>query len=277
MQITGYELDGKIVPLEEQNLEDIMCCPGGLEVRNGDFLGDISKTLSWEKEMFDKGMEGFIVYKDGISKGFLEYMPAESAPYPIEAPGSAIIMCFHWATVDEVDDSGHHKNEEELLKILIDQTKDEFSGLSVLAWDNPVHFPIDLFERLGFDEVKKNGYISLMYLSFEEDGENPSLLAPKFEPRDYSDKNKVAIDVGYSNRCPYSIHNKSKVEKAVGEMNAGKIDLKTYGIDTREEAIKYSISPWNWDWSFVNGESMAHHEMEIKEIKKVLKERLTRL
>ncbi|MEF8834602.1 MAG: hypothetical protein V5A76_00425 [Candidatus Thermoplasmatota archaeon] len=91
-------------------------------------------------------MEGYIVYKDGVSRGFLEYMPAEDAPYPIEASGTAVMMCFHWSLIDDAEKSVHHKNEKKLIELLIDETKNRFSGLCVLAWDNPFHFPIDMFE-----------------------------------------------------------------------------------------------------------------------------------
>lgn len=277
MKSLETDFEGEISPLDEENVKDVLCCPGGLEVKDGEFLGDISKTLLWRKDMIEKGMKGFIVYEKGVSKGFIEYMPAESAPYPIEAQGSAVIMCFHWATIGDSDESVHHKNEERLIEHLINRTKNRFSGLCVLAWDHPVHFTIDMFDKFGFEEVKKEDYILLMHLPFEGTHEEPFLLGPNIEPRDQSDENRLALDLGYSNRCPYSIHNKSKVEKAVEEMNERKIDLETYRIDTRKEAIEFSVRSWNWDWCFINGEPFDHYKMELEEIKRELRDRSRQL
>jgi len=160
-----------------------------------------------------------------------------------------------------------------MLRILIEETEDEFEGLAVLAWDHAVHFPIDMFKELGFEVIEEQDYISLMYLALNGSSKKPSLLGPNFEPRDLSDKGKVAVDVGFSNRCPYSIHHKAKVQKAVDELNLDEIELNIHKIDTREDAIKYSISPWNWDWVFANGEKVPVHRLKVEEIKDVFRKK----
>lgn len=267
-------LNNELKQLKYDNIEDNICCPGGLEVQGKEFLGDLSKTISWREMMVDLGLEGFIVYKDGTPRGFIEYMPAERAPIPIEAPSSAVIMCFHWAALDENDEEEHHREEKKMINVLIEKIKEDYNGLAVLAWDHNVHFPIDMFKELGFKVVEKHDYISLMYLAFDGVSKDLSLLGPNFEPRDLSDEGKVAVDVGFSHRCPYSIHHKTKVQKAVDELNLDEVELKIHKIDTRKEAVKYSISPWNWDWVFANGEKVPVHRLKIKEIKDVFREKV---
>ncbi|MBS3781462.1 MAG: hypothetical protein KGY66_02905 [Candidatus Thermoplasmatota archaeon] len=267
-------MNGELKRLSSKNIEDIICCPGGLEVQEKEFLGDLSRTISWREMMVEIGLEGFIFYNEGTPRGFIEYMPAETAPYPIEAPSFAVIMCFHWATLDKEDEEEHHREENEMLNILIKETKHEFKGLAVLAWDHPVHFPVDMFKELGFDVIEKQDYLSLMYLAFDRPSKKPSLLGPNFESRDLSDQGKVAVDVGFSHRCPYSIHHQQKVKRAVKELDTDDIELKIHEIDTREEAVNYSISPWNWDWVFANGEKVPVHRLEIEEIKDVFREKI---
>jgi len=160
-----------------------------------------------------------------------------------------------------------------MLRILIKETEDEFEGLAALAWDHAVHFPIDMFKELGFEVIDKQDYISLMYLELDESSKEPSIFGPNFEPRDHSGEGKVVVDVGFSNRCPYSIHHKTKVKKAVDELNLDEIELNIYQIDTREDALEYSISPWNWDWVFVNGEKVPVHKLKVEEIKDVIQEK----
>jgi len=259
--------------LSLKNIEDIICCPGGLEVQDKEFLGDLSKTISWREMMVKLGLDGFIVYKNKTPRGFIEYMPAETAPIPIEAPGSAVIMCFHWATSDEDDEEEHHREEKKMVNLLIEETKDHYNGLAVLGWDHDVHFPIDMFKELGFKIIEKQDHISLMYIAFGGSSKNISLMGPNFEPRDLSDEGKVAVDVGFSHRCPYSIHHKTKVKKAVGELNLDEVELKINKIDNREEAVEYSISSWNWDWVFINGEKVPVHKLEVEEIKDIIQEK----
>ncbi len=49
------------------NVEDIVCCPGDLEVRVKDFRGDLEGTVSWRKQMPVLGMKGFVSYRDGMN------------------------------------------------------------------------------------------------------------------------------------------------------------------------------------------------------------------
>ncbi len=78
-------------PLTEDNVNDIICCPGGREIKGKNLEGRIERTIAWRMKMIKLGMSGFVSYQDGLARGSIEYMPAETAPFPIQAPGA----CTH--------------------------------------------------------------------------------------------------------------------------------------------------------------------------------------
>lgn len=264
--------------LTEENIIETNCCPDGLEVKGKDFKGEMSDTLGWHKKMLDQGMTGFISYRDGIARGFIEYMPADVAPFPIEASGSAVLMCYHYAPPEEDKQGAHLAEERNLIDLVIEDADDRFDGIAALGWDNSVHFPIDMLEDLGFIEVEGDDNISLMWHPFEKGVKEPQMVSSDFVPTDLSSEGKLAVELGYSNRCPYSINNKVRLETLISDLGRGdKIRLKIHRIDTKEEAIRWSVSPWDWEWLFVNGEKIRLFEMDDDELKRSLIDRLEEL
>lgn len=257
------------VRLTEDNFTDIICCPGGLEVKDKEFRGELYKTIEWRKEMLKRGMRGFVAYKDGTARGFIEYMPAEVAPFPIEAPGSAVLMCYHYAAEKEEE---HLPIEVEMIERVLDDTRNSYDGLVTLGWENPVHFPIDLLEEIGFETVEQDEYISLMWYDFGKGGTEPKMLCSDYTPKDLSNRGKISVELGYSSRCPYSIHNRATMDEVISELDTDNIDYIIHRIDTKEEAIRWAISSWNWDWLFINGKEVPGYKMRKEELKeKILK------
>jgi len=265
--------------LTHENIEDVICCPGGAEVRQKDFCCDISPVLEWKEDMLESGMEGLVLYQEGEPIGFAEYMPVENAPYPIEGDDIAVIMCFHWYSNQERDEDEHHTTEKYILKAVIEEIRSGFKGATTLAWDHPVHFPIDMFEELGFSEIDSEEYISLMWLPLDKEAERPSIIGPNFEPSDMSNSGKLSVECGYSRRCPYSLHDYHKVKTIISDMDTDddRIVFKAYKIDTRKDAINISKSPWTWDWLFLNGREVDHMKKDKNELNKMIIQELENL
>lgn len=242
-----------------QNVKDIVCCPGGLEVKDQLLKGDLEQTVIWRKEMLKLGMTGFVSYLEGLARGFIEYMPTEVAPFPIEVARGAVLMCYHWEPVDPDDEEEHLTQEKRLIQLVIDDANGKFSGLATLGWDNPSHFPITFLKELGFEEIEKSGEIRLMWLPLEE-GVSPAKMGPtQFKPQNLFSKGLLAIESAWSSRCPYSIHNAARLEQVIADLPKKareSVRHLPHRIDTHEEAMKYSIFPRNWEWVFLNGEEI---------------------
>lgn len=146
--------------LTDENVGEVICCPGGPELAGKGLQGDLSAVLTWCREMLRLGMQGFVSYHDGLARGFVEYMPAEAAPFPIEAPGAAVLMCYHWVPAVRDDEAGHLAQEQRLVGKAIEAVRGHFSGIATLGWDHPVHFPIPLLEE-AVAMLEETGYTAI--------------------------------------------------------------------------------------------------------------------
>lgn len=253
-------MDIRYEPLNRETLQDVACCPGGLEVEGKAFRGNLSETIAWRERMLEQGMEGFLAYDDVRPRGFIEWMPAETAPIPIDAPGAAAIMCYHWAGTG-AEDPEHLARERDLIERVIEAARNRFAGLVTQGWDAPTHFPVSLLEELGFREVERHQYIALMWLPFEEGTPEPAMAPPSYVPKDHSSEGLLAIDAAFSARCPYSIDSETHLTEVVSSHPlAERIRLTTRRIDSREEALACAVPPYDWGWVFFNGKEIGLFE-----------------
>jgi len=253
-------------PLTPKNLADVACCPGGAEVAGKTFRGNLEETIEWRHRMLDLGMRGIVAYDGSVPRGFVEYMPAEAAPVPIEAPGTAVLMCYHWAGT-EPDDPEHLERERELIAQVVERARGEVSGLVTQGWDVPTHFPIPLLQDLGFREVIRHGDIALMWLPYEEGNPEPRLAPASYAPRDLSPDGLLAIDAAFTSRCPYSISTEARLKEVISDHPLkDRIRVALRRIDTREDALAYAVAPFDWAWVFFNGEEVALFEFPGEEL-----------
>jgi len=238
--------------------------------------GPLGKTMEWRKNLLKEGMKGFIQYKEEKPVGFVEYMPAENVPLPIKAPGAAALMCFHWVK-PSMSEEEHLESERKLVEKAVDATSEEFNGLAALAWDHPIHFPISMMKDMGFREIKKDSQIHLVWYP-HTDAEPPEMIKASFEPRHLSGQGLLAIDQAFSNRCPFSIHNALKFRSWIEEIDDQRIRHHINVIDTREDVFKYSVSPWGWEWIYINGKPLKDiFHLSKEEMINTIKEELERL
>jgi hypothetical protein len=247
-------------PLDVARLSDVACCPGGLELKGKTFRGDLTQSAAWRRRMIELGMRGVVAYDESGPRGFAEYMPIEVAPIPIEAPGAAILMCYHWAGAD-AENPEHLTRERQLIERVIEETRPHYSGLVTQGWNVPTHFPIPLLDELGFREVRRHEPIALMWLPYGERQPQPDLAPPALTPRDLSNEGLLAIDAAFSARCPYSIDSETHLQEVASEHPLNdRIRLTTCRIDTREAAFAYAVPPFDWGWVFFNGEEVGLFE-----------------
>ncbi len=247
-------------PLSVERLSDVACCPGGLELKGKRFRSDLAETSEWRRRMIGLGMSGVVAYDGDGPRGFAEYMPAEVAPIPIDAPGAAVLMCYHWAGTD-AEDPEHLAMERELIGRVIEETRQRFTGLVTQGWDAPTHFPIPFLEELGFREVARNELIALMWNPYRTDAEEPSLAPTAYAPQDLSAERLLAIDAAFSARCPYSLDAEAHLKETVSSHPLrDRIRMTLYRIDAREDAFAYAVEPFDWAWVFFNGEAIGLFE-----------------
>ena len=183
---------------------------------------------TWLKKEFDNGY----VFRrlDERAKVFIEYVPAEKAWIPVEAPDYLMINCF-WV-------SGQYKGKgyaKALLQTAIDDAKAQGkNGLVTVVGTTKFHYMSDTkwLLKQGFETVEKLPYgFSLLALKLNPQAENP-----KFRESALSGEcpDKKGLVVYFSNRCPFTeYYIYAELDRIAINRN---IPLKVIKLETAEQA-----------------------------------------
>ena len=212
-----------IIDVDINNIDcEHICC--AISDKKGENC--VGSKKEWMRARFADGL----VFKklDERGKVFIEYIPAEYAFAPIEAPEYMYINCF-WV-------SGKYKGQgyaNELLDACIKDAKAKGkAGLVVLTSDKKRPFLSDpgYLKYKGFAVCDTaQPYFRLMYLPFESEA-----ATPKFKPQA---KSGTIADEGiviyYSHQCP---HTEKYVNIVDNSARKNDIKLKTLKIETVAQA-----------------------------------------
>lgn len=182
----------------------------------------------WLKKEFDNGY----VFRrlDARAKVFIEYVPAEKAWIPVDAPGYLMINCF-WVS-GQYKGCGHGKA---LLQSAIDDARAQGkAGLVTVVGTSKFHFMSDTkwLLRQGFQTIEKlpNGF-SLLALKINSEAPDPAFKACA-KTGECEEKNGLVVY--YTNRCPFTdYYVNGSLWLLAQEHN---IPLKIIKLDTMEQA-----------------------------------------
>lgn len=216
----------KFITLNANNIdnEHICCAFTSKEAEDGYRL-----KKDWLKTEFENGY----VFRrlDARAKVFIEYVPAEKAWLPVNAPNHFVINCF-WV-------SGQYKGKgyaKALLQSVIDDAVTQGkSGIITVVGAKKFHFMSDgkWFIKQGFEIVEElsNGF-RLLSMKLDRAAKDPSFSE---SAKEGVCPIKNGIVVYYSNRCPFTEYqvNTCLVNTAIER----DIPLTIVKIETREQAI----------------------------------------
>ena len=218
-------METNFITLTKENIEKEHICCAFSDKKCKDSY-ELKKQ--WLKREFDNGY----VFRrlDERAKVFIEYVPAEKAWLPVEAPNYLMINCF-WV-------SGQYKGKgyaKALLQSAIDDAKRQGrDGLVTVVGTTKLPFMSETkwLLRQGFETVEKLDYgFSLLALKFNPQAENP-----KFGVNVSSGEcpDKKGLVVYYSNRCPFTeYYVNTELSQAAEKRN---LPLKIIKFTTMEEA-----------------------------------------
>ena len=191
-----------------------------------------AESYNLKKEWLKAAFEHGYVFRrlDERAKVFIEYVPAEQAWIPVNAPNYLMINCF-WV-------SGQYKGKgyaKALLQSAIDDAVEQGKdGLVTVVGTKKFHFMSDTkwLLRQGFVEVEKLPYgFSLLVKKLNPDAADPSFNANVLTGEC---PDKEGIVVYYSNRCPFTeYHIQESLQETVQKRN---LPLKIYKLTSLEEA-----------------------------------------
>lgn len=238
-------METKYITLTKENIdrEHICCafsdkkCSEGYEMKK-----------EWLKKEFDNGY----VFRrlDARAKVFIEYVPAEKAWTPVDAPNYFMINCF-WVS-GQYKGNGHAKA---LLQSAIEDAKAQGkNGLVTVVGTKKFHFMSDTKWLLnqGFENIENlpNGF-SLLVMKFDKTAPNPSFKeCVKSGECEY----KEGLVVYYTNRCPFTDYYVNGSLWVLAQEN--NIPLKVIKLETMEQA-QTAPTPATIFSAFYNGKFLT--------------------
>ncbi|MCL2677769.1 MAG: GNAT family N-acetyltransferase [Clostridiales bacterium] len=248
----------EIITLNGENLErEHICCAIS---DNNDC--QVAAKKSWLARRFAEGL----VFKkcDVRGKCFIEYMPAEKAWLPVEAPGYMHINCF-WVS-GQFKGQGHaNLLLEECLK---DSREKGKKGLCVLSSKKKMPFLSDpgYLKYKGFSPADAAPpFYELLYLPFGAEAPKPRFGASVKRPL----IGETGFVLYYSHQCPFTAKYAPLLEETA---RAKAVPFKAIRFETAEEA-QNAPAPFTAYSLFYNGEFLTNEILSEKKFEKIIAEK----
>jgi GNAT superfamily N-acetyltransferase len=217
--------NAKFITLTKENIAtEQICCA----ISDKKCAESYEAKKEWLKQEFNNG---YIFRRlNERAKVFIEYVPAEKAWIPVDAPNYLMLNCF-WV-------SGQYKGKgyaKELLQTAIDDAKAQGrNGLVTVVGTKKLPFMGETkwLLRQGFEVVEELPYGFCLLVKKL----NPKSKAPMFKKSVQNGEcpEKKGLVVYYTNRCPFSeYHVNTELTKTA---KSRKIPLKIIKLETMKQA-----------------------------------------
>ena len=244
------------IQVTKENLEkEHICCA----IANNNDVQVASKK-AWLADRFDEGL----VFLKSAERGkcFIEYIPAENAWVPIDAPNFMYIDCL-WVSGSF---KGHGYSTDLLNACIKDSKEKEKDGLCILSAAKKMPFLSDpkFLKYKGFEVADEadNG-IELWYFPLKKSAEKPSFKECAKHP--HTDEKGYVLY--YTNQCPYNAKYVPVLEETA---KANGIKFKAIKLDSKEAAQNAPTPVTNYAF-FSDGKYVTNEQMNDKRfLKRVL-------
>lgn len=231
------------IDLNSDNLpsEHICCSISDTKAGSG-----ISIKKKWLEDRFK---EGLVFRKlDARGKVFIEYLPAEKAWAPIEAPGYLYINCL-WV-------SGSFKGKGYGAALIKSCIKEAAGTAGIVALSSAKKKPFlsdgTFLKKYGFVTCDTaDPYFELLVLKLNPQAEDPYFLHHVKNPEIIS---APGIDLYYTAQCPFAPDYAAIAAKLAKEKS---IIIRTHHLDTLSKA-KAHPSAWPTYSLFKDGKFITH-------------------
>ncbi|MBO6241355.1 MAG: YoaP domain-containing protein [Butyrivibrio sp.] len=243
------------IRVSKDNLEEEhICCA----ISNNKDI-QVSSKKAWLADRFDEGL----VFLKSVERGkcFIEYIPAEYAWNPINAPEYMYIDCL-WVSGSL---KGHGYSSDLLNECIKDSKEKGKKGICILSAAKKKPFLSDpkflAFKGFQVCDEADNG-IQLWYLSFEKSVETPCFKECAKHPR-IDEKGYVLY---YTNQCPFNAKYVPVLEETA--KNNG-IPFRAIKIETRDQA-QNAPTPITTYALFCDGDYVTNEQMNDKKFLKLV-------
>jgi GNAT superfamily N-acetyltransferase len=252
--------DIEILTVDETNLDRLgfFCYKSKRKTRG------YALKQAWLRERFVEGMRLHMLHEDGVSKGFIEYIPGQYTWRAVHAPGYLVIHCM-WV----VGKAKGKRYGSLLLYECIQQAQSGgFKGVAFLASRETWLADKDFFLANGFELVDTAPPdFSLVALSFNG-GSKPCL------PSDWEARAGAWGDdltVIYTDQCPY-IDRMKQAAFTVGD--ALGISARGVRLESASEVQEKSPSPYGVYNIVYRGQLVVSHPIGTEDLMKLVQSRI---
>jgi ribosomal protein S18 acetylase RimI-like enzyme len=218
-----------------------------------------AQKTSWLQERFSEGLRIQIVYEDGRSVGFIEYIPAEFAWRAVKAPGYLLIHCL-WVV-------GRAKNQgygSRLLDICVaDARTMGSSGVAMVTSSKPWLAGSKLLLKHDFERVDEMAPFELLVKRFD------TTPLPSF-PTDWEarlGRFGAGLTVVRSDQCPYM----EDATNTVVEFGRSRgIETEVIALKSCHEVQDTSPTPYGTFAIVHDGRLLSYYYMTQQDLQKSL-------
>lgn len=246
--------DLKIVSLDGRSIakEDICCALADKKNQAG-----VGLKKEWLKCRFQEGLK-FKKY-DVRGKVFIEYLPAEKAWKPVQAPGYMFIDCL-WV-------AGSYKGKglgKRLLQECIEDSRD-MNGIVAISTNPSRPFTTDrtFFLKHGFEVCDRAPPYFELLVRKNRDAETPRFeaSAKALEP-----PVKKGLFISYADQCPFTAYYVEEMRQAAIDLG---VTVSVVKYET-QDASRHAPSAFGTFNVFYDGKFLSHEIMTRKKLEKAI-------
>ena len=216
----------------------------------------------WFEKRYEKGLRMKILKNNNKMISFIEYVPANQAWRPVDAPAYMFIHCI---TVYSKKDRSQGYGAILIEEAVKDAKAKGLAGVCTMtsngAWVADKH----IFEQNGFNKIEEKGRFELLSKKWDDSASDPILIDWTANQTKYKGWNLV-----YTDQCPW--HEKSAFDLLNTALDFG-VDLKVEKIETVEEA-KNAPSGFGVYSLLHDGKLIEDHYLSATRFKNILKKEL---
>ncbi|MBU0492350.1 MAG: GNAT family N-acetyltransferase [Chloroflexi bacterium] len=218
----------------------------------------------WLEQRFAEGLRIQILYEDGRSVGFVEYMPGETAWRAVRAPGYAVIHCL-WV-VGRAKNKGY--GSRLLDRCVEDAQQMSQHGVAMVTSSRVWLANNKILLKNGFEVVSQDQAPPSFELLVKRFDDAP---APAF-PTDWDERARrygAGLTVIRSGQCPYI---EDAVKDVLEAANERGLEARVVELTTGRDVQDAAPSPYGTFGIVYDGQVLSYHYLLKKDLLKLLDE-----
>ena len=206
-----------------------------------------ARRIEWLRKMKAKGFGAKVALADGEHAGCIFYGPIDTGPWGVEGRDLTFIPCL-WV----LPDRQKHGAGRALVSAVEEQARRASTkGVATVGFHWDFWFmPAGFFQQLGYTETARQGDAAILWKTFDDSAEAPSLRPRRYEFEPVP--GIVAIDLFWTPFCQTSDIEAQRVREVAAEFGEAVV-LREYPADDPEALARFGIPRA----IYVNGEEIG--------------------